>query len=891
MNKGMSHIALVTVLVFLSNVRVNGEPDKKRGTQLFYRMAGSQNNAPILPKTRSVWTQDKRCEVGNTGMSDEGYTEYPFCFGVMDFSFVERYSIYPRCVSGAQADEHIVNTADLVVDHVYQPDGCVWGFTGREFVQTFSATGNELVSITLLVASEPATFRAALMEGGPEGKQIGPAKTFYSGHSMEWGTARWAAGQAKLVPGKTYGIKMWRENGGNWTPYLHSLGNAYDGGLLYVDGRARPGTDMALWIVEEPEDLKRGLVVDADEEGWVYNSDSVCFIPRTPNIKMIWLNVSPISMDPPTAHNCCDLVIRVWDQNGKLVAGPKRSLSCGPMNDPHPAPFIFASDEFGVNVGQRYCINTYAVPHKAPLPKEKDIMLIQPADFNLRVYGEPHPGALPAIYNLKVDFPQDNTLKLSWSHNFPAPARIIIRGDGMKGAGHKTQHVELDKNTTQALINVWPGHTYDFKITSTGPTGLVWRTPVYQIRAPRKDEIKAVYQGPAPSPKQFINLAPPVIAVGAETEPIRYKKAVELVNNDFEQGLKGWKAVPFGVPNAQDVGGLSKSLAKKNGIDTRWGDGIAGLTHMAGRKREQVLEKNTLTQKINTTPGNVYLLSAMVRTHVKNGPVTDKRLRGDTRVRLFADPKGGTDYEGINSTQWYWTDNKWMRFEHRWLAEEKKSTIGLGFFRWRDLDFAAAYADHVHVYDLGPSPVVSEAPQARSKESYSVVLIDHKVESDDKVEAYLKAPPGYVITGLGSRAHYDNITTLWLKIQPILPDGTLGEAEQLRHGWEPDAHLEAKVELPPGYVATGFGAGIAPEWDVKRLGVWARPLGKNGTLGEEKLFRGGIDLKSGFEKTVRLEMGRVLTSAGLNCMLNDVNGIKATSARITKTAQARAISK
>jgi hypothetical protein len=99
------------------------------------------------------------------------------------------------------------------------------------------------------------------------------------------------------------------------------------------------------------------------------------------------------------------------------------------------------------------------------------------------------------------------------------------------------------------------------------------------------------------------------------------------------------------------------------------------------------------------------------------------------------------------------------------------------------------------------------------------------------------------------------------------------------------------VELPPGYVATGFGAGIAPEWDVKRLGVWARPLSKDGTLGEEKLFPGGIDLKSDFEKTVRLEVGRVLTSAGLNCMLNDVNSIKATSARITKTAQAQAMSK
>ena len=50
-------------------------------------------------------------------------------------------------------------------------------------------------------------------------------------------------------------------------------------------------------------------------------------------------------------------------------------------------------------------------------------------------------------------------------------------------------------------------------------------------------------------------------------------------------------------------------------------------------------------------------------------------------------------------------------------------------------------------------------------------------------------------------------------------------------------------------------------------------------------------MKSGFEKTVRLEKGRVLTSAGFNCMVNDVNGIKATSAKITKTAEAQSKSK
>jgi len=112
----------------------------------------------------------------------------------------------------------------------------------------------------------------------------------------------------------------------------------------------------------------------------------------------------------------------------------------------------------------------------------------------------------------------------------------------------------------------------------------------------------------------------------------------------------------------------------------------------------------------------------------------------------------------------------------------------------------------------------------------------------------------------------------------------MGSPEYLRGGWEPDAGLEAQVELPPGYVATGFGAAIAPEWDVKRFRVWGRPLATDGSLGEEKEFRGGADLESGVERQVNLPAGRVLTSAGLNCMHNDINGIKAESAVLVRTA-------
>ena len=157
----------------------------------------------------------------------------------------------------------------------------------------------------------------------------------------------------------------------------------------------------------------------------------------------------------------------------------------------------------------------------------------------------------------------------------------------------------------------------------------------------------------------------------------------------------------------------------------------------------------------------------------------------------------------------------------------------------------------------------------------------------NRVEAFAMAPPGYVITGLVARAAGDNITTMRIRVQPILGDGTLGDPEVILAGWEPDAGLEANVDLPDGYVVTGFGARIAPEWDVKTLAVWGRPLRPDGTLGEENEFRAGVEPDKGLEKTVLLESGRVLTGAGLRCGSNDVTAIRAASARVTRSATSR----
>lgn len=862
---------------------LGAENKTPRGKQIFYRMVGSRNNAPILPKTRSVWTQDRRVDTGTTGMADEGFTEFPFCYGVMDFTFVENWAIYPRLVSGAQASETRVNTADILIDHVYEPQASVWGWSGHEFMQTFTATGTELVRISLRTACPAGVLRAAVVERGPGGRQIGPTKSFptqsspaggWAG-STEYATVRWGPGQAPLVPGQTYGIRLWRADGKPALPYLHATGNAYDGGSLYVDGIPHPESDLAMWIVEEPADLKRALIENANESGWVVKATSVVFVPRTPNIRFITLNISPVSMDPPTEHNCCDIVVRIFSMDGKQIVGPKQGLACGPIHGEHTAHFLYATDELKVTPGERYRLDAYVVPHRGNLIPDDQVVIV-PRDMNARLYGEPKPGAMPCIYNLTFEFETESRLKISWGQ--PVPSTTAIRTGGPGPSGDTT--FDVPAGTREIVIpKLWASHFYDIKLTAKGPTGLTWETPLYRIRMPKPSE---GIQGQTQSSylPHLLALAPADLVHEPEYPPLRYVRELDVSNGGFEQGLEGWTAAPDDFLHAADVAWTSKSNEKKLGLDTRWGDRMAGFTHVAGGERREVRRQGILHRRIATTPGHVYVLAAGVNTSVANG------APGDTRVRLFADPAGGDDVQTLNvhSSQWYWTGGRWMNFQHRWRAIAERSTIGFGFFRRQDLDRSSAYVDNVHVYDLGPAPAPHDAAALSLSELCRLALVDPKSEAEDKVEAYLQAPPGYVITGLGARAHEDNITTLWLRVQPLLPDGRLGLPEHLRSGYDPGAGLEAQVELPEGYVATGFGAGIAPEWDVKRFGVWARPLRADGTMGEEKLFRAGVDQTSGFEKEVRLPPGRVLTAAGLNCMFNDVNGIRARSVALVQTA-------
>lgn len=161
------------------------------------------------------------------------------------------------------------------------------------------------------------------------------------------------------------------------------------------------------------------------------------------------------------------------------------------------------------------------------------------------------------------------------------------------------------------------------------------------------------------------------------------------------------------------------------------------------------------------------------------------------------------------------------------------------------------------------------------------ILFDDRIDAQQKTEIRYNVPSDCVVTGLGFRAAYDNITTMHCRYHRLLPDGRLADPEEVHLGTEPDHACEAKVMLPAGWVAVGFGAAGEPEWDVTLLRVWARRLNADGTLGEMKAYSDGFKPGRGCEREIiPTEPDRVLTGAGLRFHHNDIMGIYSRSKRI-----------
>ena len=74
----------------------------------------------------------------------------------------------------------------------------------------------------------------------------------------------------------------------------------------------------------------------------------------------------------------------------------------------------------------------------------------------------------------------------------------------------------------------------------------------------------------------------------------------------------------------------------------------------------------------------------------------------------------------------------------------------------------------------------------------SLLLVNDREIAAERTEVRFSCPPGSVLTGIGARAHADNITTMWFVHRELRPDGSLGEPVEVKRGSE---RMEIRITL------------------------------------------------------------------------------------------------
>lgn len=260
------------------------------------------------------------------------------------------------------------------------------------------------------------------------------------------------------------------------------------------------------------------------------------------------------------------------------------------------------------------------------------------------------------------------------------------------------------------------------------------------------------------------------------------------------------------------------------------------------------------------TPGVTYGLSAWIYTF--------QTLNGSGVGTLAVDTEGGTD---LNTATHIRTslrnDGEWQQAILLFTATGNEATLFL-HFHLNTGGFSIVYFDQVALLvdpDLSTDCALDPG--------LTVSLDDCRLDLDEGPEASISVPPGYLITGLGFRAWFQDIQTMRVQMRELRPDGTLGNPREVRAGVEPNEGLEVDVTLPDCYVMVGFGARAAAETDVTTMWVWARPILPDGSLGPQEEFRSGFEPDHGLERQFQLPPNRVMTGAGMRVSFGDVTGL------------------
>lgn len=631
---------------------------------LQWRQVGVLSSAETV-STLGSWAGDANGPGTEFATCENGLRVVTAASGAMVVATTDRHNAWPVITAPVTVGSGA--TFDLPVRWVYETDNLVSSQPFTEFGQTFVATGNELERISFFTAADPGDFDIVIRKEGPKGDQVGStcsvANEALSPGGARGGTAAWKPGEVPLEAGKTYYVGIKSRSAKPFSFCLHSTGDAYLGGVAWFNGIPQPNSDLGLLItLQNDTAVKSPVLFPTDNTGWVRHGRGVYFKAQSANVRAAYIELQANNLPKKL-----DVLIRCSKLNSDSTlvrVGPDKL--CGAIADcgVFHAAAVYGPNELPVVPGQTYYLEVIAkgagsgdpgaAPEDGQAPK---------LDLRVGIYGEKTPGMTPVIYNQQVKSVTETSVGLSWDGTPGAKARIDY---GLSPYDLRFS-IDVPKDVTTTEIHpIRPGTTFYFRMTSDTDSGGRFETPVYVARTLDSDG-KPVENPPLPkNPDGFMPLAPMDYLIEQPAPPAKGVAPVDMPDGDFARGLTGWTVSPDKSAEPKPASGSEKASVAVSG-------------------------ESTIYQVVGVRPGRTYILSAELNTDpAENG----------AWARLVFDPKGGVDFAGLNSTQWYRTGGRWMRFWQPWKAESKQVTIGVGFTRGK------CEVRNVELFEVGQKSVL-----------------------------------------------------------------------------------------------------------------------------------------------------------------------------------------
>ena len=300
-------------------------------------------------------------------------------------------------------------------------------------------------------------------------------------------------------------------------------------------------------------------------------------------------------------------------------------------------------------------------------------------------------------------------MEVVWRKGNPSKAVIEY---GRPGANLLGVVKESGEEGWAVIPNLKADTVYQFRLIAASDRGGKYHSPWYLVRTRAEDGTLAAVE-----PMQSFGIFDPYFLPVADgpltmqaTQPSRAEGTlVALKNPGFESGSRGWKLSE--ALNPQTSPGDDKIKPHQAGRMFGW------MRLPKGKKDPEFYQKDCATQSVRVKRGKWYELSAWIITAQPDWP-KEKWVaetwtypffggRCRNRISLVADPQGGEDFSGANSTQWFSTHGEWMLLKKAFKAEANAVTVGAAFYQRGQRDWDAAFVDDFKLIELREDPPVA----------------------------------------------------------------------------------------------------------------------------------------------------------------------------------------